>query len=251
MTNRHGRLRYYRGLYNFGDDINPILWRLITGEEPETMDINDQRPVENIIMCGSILGAANKWTTVWGSGFVERTQKWFSKPEIAALRGPITLKMAQKYGLEGDVPLGDPVMVIKKYYQPWVNVKYKYGVIPHYADKAKYPEMDDVLVIDIQSDIFTVIDNVWRCENIISSSLHGLVVADTYQRPSMWVRFSNNIWGDGMKFYDYFGSVGRDDSYLDMRARPLSDAFKMFQPGRMVNTGEVIERLMEVCPLLR
>ena len=48
-------------------------------------------------------------------------------------------------------------------------------------------------------------------DKIISSSLHGHIVSDSYGIPNKWVKFDDNIKGDYTKFYDYFHSVKRSD----------------------------------------
>jgi len=46
------------------------------------------------------------------------------------------------------------------------------------------------------------------CDVIVSSSLHGLIVADAYVVPSRWVAPENSIKGDGFKFRDYEAQRG-------------------------------------------
>ena len=59
---------------------------------------------------------------------------------------------------------------------------------------------DDAIFIDIEGDINSVINQVCRCEYVISSSLHGLICADAYEIPSVRVVISDLVaayhtWG--------------------------------------------------------
>lgn len=56
-------------------------------------------------------------------------------------------------------------------------------------------------------DIEFVVDEIISCEYILSTSLHGVIVAQAYDIPTLWIKH-NDINTDGIKFYDYFDSVG-------------------------------------------
>ena len=47
-----------------------------------------------------------------------------------------------------------------------------------------------------------------KYDSIISSSLHGIIVAHSYGIPAGWWKPSNKVTGDGSKFEDYAQSVG-------------------------------------------
>ena len=91
-------------------------------------------------------------------------------------------------------------------------MEYKFGIIPHYNDfklvKDNFQDNKNVLVIDLMTnDIESKTDEFLKCERIISSSLHGIIIAHAYKIPAIWQRFSDVPFGDNIKFQDYFESV--------------------------------------------
>src|SRR5699024_7687362 len=51
-----------------------------------------------------------------------------------------------------------------------------------------------------------VVKQICSCEYILSTSLHGLIVAHAYSIPALWLK-KGYIDTDGFKFKDYFSSV--------------------------------------------
>lgn len=78
-------------------------------------------------------------------------------------------------------------------------------------------------------DVEKVTREILSCENIISSSLHGLIVAHAYNIPALWVEFSNKIFGNGIKYQDYFES-------LKIR----------FYKADFIETGKTAEELLQL-----
>jgi len=247
------RVRYHAGLFNWGDDINPELYELITGKKPVKMHVLDETPEDHIMMCGSILPFANENSIVWGTGFMHRQSTIGGAPkEIHAVRGPLTVKRLDELGIEVKVPYGDPSMLLKRWDYPPSHLKmYKYGVIAHYIDKKRVENWpDDIIKIDIQGDnTYTMMQEVERCEKIISSSLHGLILADIFDIPALWVKLSDNLVGDDMKFHDYFASIGRKDvEYFDLRSGYHDEVLNAFKPYEVKID---LDALYEACPLVK
>lgn len=210
---------------NWGDILNPVLIQNISGKEPllvtRCMYNAKNSPIYSVI--GSILdgSAVNKFRRgsliIWGTGFISNQGRLKVQPkEICAVRGPLTRELLLKQGYKCPEVYGDPALLYPKYYKPDILKKYKLGIIPHYIDKKhkflnNFQNNSDVLIIDIQSGIQNVVDQICNCQKIASSSLHGIIAADAYGIQSTWIKFSDNVSGNGFKFFDYFESVGRTD----------------------------------------
>lgn len=202
---------------NFGDSLNPLLLKKLTGKNIQW--VKSYSPNIHYITMGSILDSATKDTIVWGAGFISQESHCFEKPKkVCAVRGPKSREKLLADGIECPKIYGDPALLLPKIYQPSIKKTHKLGIIPHFVDK-QHPWFEtiknhkNIKIIDIQNpDLFAVVDDILSCENIASSSLHGMIVSDAYQIPSLWIEFSNNVIGEGFKFIDYFLSVNRIDN---------------------------------------
>lgn len=107
--------------------------------------------------------------------------------------------------------LGDPGLLASYLIdKDKIEKKYKLGIIPHYVDKA-HEALDKQLknvknskVIDVQNNPYSVLQEIAECEVIVSSSLHGLIVADSLGIPNQWCVFSDKLKGGEFKFRDYY-----------------------------------------------
>jgi pyruvyltransferase len=211
------RLDWYGGDQNFGDILNPVLLRALTGKSILNVSARYYQK-EHLLAIGSILDRATSNSIVWGSGFISEQSVFLEKPKkIYAVRGPKTRDKLIGFGIDCPEIYGDPALLMPYVYQPkkTIDKKYKVGIIPHIVDKdiawlKQFSSSDDIKIIDVQNpNPFKVIDSILECEKVISSSLHGIIVSDAYNIPSIWVKFSNNLQGGSFKFIDYFLSVKR------------------------------------------
>jgi pyruvyltransferase len=115
--------------------------------------------------------------------------------------------------LRDDLALGDPALLMPRFYKPDVKIVVgRIGIVPHYIDyefaTQLLSEIDkSVFVIDVRSEPEAFIDNLLSCQAVISSSLHGLILSDAYNIPNAWVHFSDRIGGGTWKFYDYYSTT--------------------------------------------
>ena len=216
--------RWYNSKENWGDGINPILVDAIYNKK--LINVNMiynffKLPVHSCI--GSVINVfpKNNKVIIWGSGVANPNLPLTYVPhKVTAVRGPLTLEYLKKNGVKCNTVFGDPVLLIKRVYNPNTAVKkYKYGIICHYEDIT--PQLDllikertDIFKIEIIRDLnkpYEIIDEILSCENIISSSLHGLILADLYEIPNVWI-FFQNFEKLTFKFFDYYQSIGVDNN---------------------------------------
>lgn len=155
---------------------------------------------------------------LWGSGSIRPEPIMRNCPlDVRAVRGPLTLRLLTSCGLK---PFGDPGLLAPMLLDGAVPIKksVRWGIIPHVVDlenplvRRLAAENKHAKIIDLRDpDLISTTRQIAECDFVISSSLHGLVVADAFSVPNIRARFSNQIAGGDWKFTDYAQSVGRVD----------------------------------------
>ncbi|MGI6539152.1 MAG: polysaccharide pyruvyl transferase family protein [Caldicoprobacterales bacterium] len=100
-------------------------------------------------------------------------------------------KVSEIMKIDVNVPLADPGLLASKLLSERRQKKYSVGIIPHFSQQQEeiFAKLNrhyqNSTIIDITKPPLEVIDNIASCEYIISSSLHGLVFADSLLIPSL------------------------------------------------------------------
>ncbi len=206
---------------NWGDLANDFFIEMISGKRPELINYQDEsyKKTRKIyyLLIGSLLALADENAIIWGAGFMKYGEKTKGVPKkVLAVRGPLSREALLAQKIDCPAIFGDPILLYPRFYQPEVEKKYSLGIIPHYSD-VKNPWLEkikdkEIKIINVKQSGNNFIDEICQCQQVASSSLHGIVAADAYGIPSTWIRFSDADWGSGFKFRDYFLSVGRKDS---------------------------------------
>jgi pyruvyltransferase len=198
----------FHGL-NFGDELNQLILQKL-GASFQLSSAEDSE----LVVCGSILEQlpADWAGSVAGAGKLRESSRiHLPDARVFAVRGKLTLA-----GMPGvkDVALGDPALLLPK----WIRqplAKYDLGVVPHWSDKDLHRRFSYGHLIDVRQPPARVISEILSCKRIVSSSLHGLIVADAYGIPRQAELFEQaEREGGDFKFRDYMSVFGSTDPHF-------------------------------------
>lgn len=242
---------------NFGDELNPHIIAYLTNKKVK-------RVVEvktDIVAIGSILNRFPKRQRpyeVWGTGTLSPSElRNKDCCKVSLLRGPLTKSlMSQK----SQIPFGDPGILSSIVWNKSSQKLYDWGILVHYTQAHKpwvkklIKNTPNSILIDVKHENLTeLMLQISSCKNIASTSLHGLVVADSYQIPNIWLWDDNIHMGGQWKFFDYFSGIGRHyiDNVNPLKIRSLSEVKLSKSVFSYFNQIENVQkRVIKAFPLL-
>jgi len=185
---------------NFGDMLSPSILREC-GYTANRVDKNSSNKLNCI---GSTARFIRKGDIVWGTGIMNKSDKIERDAKYLAVRGPLT---GEKVNCD---IYGDPGLLCSHLWPMNSDKSHKLGFTPHYVDYDIFDiNKNDEIYLRTRNPI-EIIKKIVKYESIISSSLHGIIIAHSYNIPAGWWQPSERLSGDGSKFQDYALSVGID-----------------------------------------
>ena len=243
---------------NAGDQFNYCLLEYF-GVKAEPVQISSKSDL--LMLGGALSGLQNikkplseEPLHVWGSGFLfgDDIHDPVCRPNIVvhALRGKLSKeKLSGLLGkdLPEDLPLADPGLLASCVITDNPQKKYKIGFIPHFREHGT-KEVEYILAnnknmhfIDITKDCREVIRELQACESIISSSLHGLIFADSLHIPNLHARITELPKGGTFKYRDYYSSFGLEDIALSLE-EIVGISFETIKERYLINADDVEEK---------
>jgi pyruvyltransferase len=234
------RKAYWWRATNFGDTLTPIVLSHFLEEE---VGFSSGNEAGRIVGIGSILHHALPGDIIFGAGSNRPSKKIDGTGiRFLAVRGP--LSRAQVVNAEVPEIYGDPAILLPLIYdRPRKGPTFRRGILPHYVDLADGlvpPVVAGETLIDIQAPWMEVIDRIRECDEIVSSSLHGIIAAEAYGIQAIWKKYpGSRIIGGEYKFQDYFLGTGREEQKPDTRIAHIP--MLAWRQGRLLGALETIK----------
>jgi pyruvyltransferase len=216
---------YFQRAANLGDWLPPLLIERLFAYRM----LHSPTSRADLVATGSVLETVfrKSWkrplygrfspVVLWGPGFIAEGD--VLKPhriDPLMVRGPKS--GARIEGWSNGI-VGDPVLLADRILRgPKPQKQYAYGIIPHISDQTHESitelakdlgQEGKVTIIDLSAPIDDVLFEIASCERVISTSLHGLVVADSFGISNLWIKAGDGLLGGSWKFLDYFAGINR------------------------------------------
>lgn len=201
---------------NFGDYLSvKIVERIL--DAPVVIYKKTKVPKQKLLALGSLLYFANTGDVLWGTGsnnkYPNKSDYNFTDLDIRAVRGPLTRAFIQdNFNIECPEVYGDPALLFPYLFPEFVrreNPKHPYIFIPHMYERNWFSKEDGEHIVNPTWPWDEVIEKILDSEFVISSSLHGLIIAEAYGIPARYLRLSDKE--PLFKYQDYYYATGRPD----------------------------------------
>lgn len=228
---------------NFGDELSPRIIQSVTSLKTfMTIDRDFSALKGNVITgIGSILHDVMSHVEfvdtlhIWGSGAHERlchiqAPKNLPKVHIHAVRGPLTARCLNAFLDKANMTTkgssyayGDPGLLVPFIYPMCQKARIptcQVCILPHKSDEALAKSDLEFQRLELLGCAKTTAESpesivAWivGCRKVVSSSLHGIVVAEAFDIPSVWMQLSGSQRSESsFKYLDYYLGTGRPNA---------------------------------------
>lgn len=226
---------WFCSVNNYGDILTPFLL-----DSFHKKYIFTKRNLNNSLFVGSIAKWARPNVNVYGSGFISKSDPVCKDAIYHFVRGPLTRDMIIKAGGKCPELYGDLALILPDFIAP-SEKEYEIGYVPHHVEYELLPK-DGVFRVNLDNpDVVKITKEITKCKRVISSSLHGIIVAHAYGIPAAYVSLSDRLSGDGIKFEDYYRSMG----LMPILSTIDNPIFQLPDPDKVLVNLEKIKLIMK------
>jgi pyruvyltransferase len=209
------RLPFTAPVNNFGDILGPIIVQRILQNAKCTVQrgvsFDEAEGHWKLLSIGSVLHFARDGDLIWGTGLngkIPESKCVFSNLDIRMVRGPLTREFLINRGIEVPEVYGDPGLLVPHLFPEklarWNKASRGPIFVPNLNDPR--PKKISGHLTDPRQPIWDIIKAIYESEFVLSSSLHGFVLAEAFGVPTRLIQSQSEA---PFKYDDYFWGTGR------------------------------------------
>lgn len=216
---------YVKWSNNFGDLLTPIILKHY-GFTP----IYAYPQKAQAVIVGTILEIVktNFNGYILGSGWSRDSITNFPFAKIKGVRGYLTKDSLQ---INKNIIIGDPGLLMSDIFPCHLKPKFQIGIIPHESEindprlkRLKQVLGDKITIINpCDKKATNILKKINECQYIVSSSLHGLIISDSYSIPNGRIKLNELDDSNDYKFRDYYSSLFEDLKTLQITGNETID----------------------------
>jgi hypothetical protein len=205
---------------NFGDTMQCHINAALFGTRTRHVETEGYR----LLGAGSIAHRARRGDIIWGSGFKENPLPLSAEDketiEVRAVRGPLTADYLSRNGVDTTHIswFFDPGLLIGEIFADQISrCRALAGrpdgilLIPHYKDTLRFQTSfvgRGYRIRSVDCDLFEMVTAILGAELVISTSLHGIILAEALHVPA--ILMSPPASEPFTKYQDYYSGTLRD-----------------------------------------
>lgn len=242
-------LVWWKRRANLGDYLATVIFQWML-ERKQILSLHTKETT-NLMTVGSLIGMGNFDATIWGTGIhcfeTAKAVMMHSKYvhyDIRAVRGPITKEILRTAGYSvKDCFEGDPAVLMPFIYAQEKPVKkYNCSIVHHLSSKKDDIDKDLHTISISTTDYQQFISELQASQRVISSSLHGIILAESYGVPAIFL--NSGMDNELLKYYDWYFSTGRMNVKI---AHSIEEAMQMV-PMPLPNISSMQRNLLSSFP---
>jgi pyruvyltransferase len=192
---------------NFGDELSCVIVERMLGRKVQLASLDAKKKI--MFGAGSVLHFARDGDVIWGSGFREDPthEHRFRSLDVRAVRGPRTRKFLLQKGVSCPEVYGDPAILMGHLFPEYKKKppKYDYIIVPNIGIAPGFIPYKNMVSPTLPWN--EIVEKILESKLVISSSLHGIIVAESFGIPTRMLKMS---WVEPLlKYQDYYESTGR------------------------------------------
>lgn len=202
-------------LYNFGDCMSVKLVERIIGKPVEIYRRTRLNNKKKLLAIGSIISFGLDGDVLWGTGIngklLDKKHYHFTHLDVRAVRGPLTRQyLYNNFQIESPEVYGDPALLTAYFFPEFKRKDYpsrEYIIIPHFSEEHLFPKDQYPNVVYPTEPWDEIIEKILDSKLVISSTMHGIIVAESWGIPARMLRVTNHE--PLFKYQDYYYGTNR------------------------------------------